>query len=284
MLNKEEIQLETLHSRKVLPFLKWAGGKRWLVSQCIKYFPAKYEKYIEPFLGSGAVFFALNPKQAILADVNPRLIETYIQIRDNHTYVEKLLRSHHRAHSKEYYYNERGKKHPNSPAQRAAQFIYLNRTCWNGLYRVNKKGEFNVPQGTKSSVILDTDDFEAVSCALSSANLYAQDFSNTIALAGRGDFVYIDPPYTVKHKLNGFAKYNERIFCWEDQIRLRNDVVAAIERGALVAISNADHESITDLYRNIGVHKLVKRKSVIAAKARYRGDVEELFILSWDRI
>ena len=228
------------------------------------------------------MFFALRPPKAVLADSNTRLIETYKQVRENPKYVYKLLRRHQSAHSDEYYYLERSRKHPRSTMQRAAQFIYLNRTCWNGLYRVNLKGEFNVPRGTKKSVLLDTDDFQAISNILQGVELIAQNFSKTMALAGSGDLVYVDPPYTVKHKYNGFAKYNERIFCWEDQVRLRDDVIAAIERGALVAVSNADHESLKELYHNIGFHRRISRQSVIASGSAYRGRVDELLILSWD--
>jgi len=150
------------------------------------------------------------------------------------------------------------------------------------LYRVNLKGHFNVPRGTKSTVLFDTDDFVATSAALKDAELFAQDFAKTMAHARRGDFVYVDPPYTVKHTYNGFAKYNDKIFSWEDQVRLRNSVTAAIERGALVAISNADHDSVIELYRNIGARRKLSRKSVIAGSAMNRGTVDELLILSWE--
>lgn len=266
--------------QRFVPFLKWAGGKRWLANQYLDLFPPTYERYIEPFLGGGSVFFALRPQQSILADSNARLIETYIQVRDNPTRVAKLLLRHHRAHSDDYYYSERKRSYPRSAVQRAAQFIYLNRTCWNGLYRVNLKGEFNVPRGTKSSVVLSTDDFEATSEVLRNSDLYAQDFSKTLAHADSGDFVYIDPPYTVKHKYNGFAKYNEKIFSWDDQVRLRDDVVAAIGRGAMVAVSNADHESVAGLYHEVGAHMRISRQSGIAGGASYRGCVDELLILS----
>ena len=266
---------------KVIPFLKWAGGKRWLVRKYLDLFPVTYDRYIEPFLGAGSMFFALRPDRSILADYNARLIETYAQIRDNPTYISRLLRQHQVLHSDEYYYLERKRNHPRSASQRAAQFIYLNRTCWNGLYRVNSKGEFNVPLGTKSSVVLDTDDFAVVAKALENSELIAQDFSVTMEKAGAGDFVYVDPPYTVRHKHNGFAKYNEKIFSWDDQIRLRNAVVSAIGRGALVAVSNAHHPSLSELYRDIGIHKLISRKSIIAAGSEHRGNVDELLILSW---
>ena len=271
------------HANCYVPFLKWAGGKRWLVYEHIGLFPKTFSRYIQPFLGSGSVFFGLAPSSSILADTNERLIETFTQIRDNPLYVYELLRHHHDRHSHEYYYQQRQKCYSDSACERAAQFIYLNRTCWNGLYRVNRRGEFNVPRGTKTSVLLDTDDFSALAEALSQSELLAQDFAHTMARAGAGDFVYIDPPYTVRHKYIGFVKYNEKIFCWEDQVRLRDEVKSAVERGAMVAISNADHESVRELYRSVGSFRSVSRKSVIAAGAQNRGIIDELLILSWEK-
>ncbi len=217
----------------------------------------------------------------MLSDLNPRLIETYQQVRDNPEYIEKILRQHDRLHNKNYYYEMRQKNYPRSPSLRAAQFIYLNRTCWNGLYRVNSIGKFNVPRGTKSRVLLNSDNFISISHALKRSTIVSQDFSKTLQKAGKGDFVYVDPPYTVKHKYNAFTKYNEKIFSWEDQIRLRNEIRSAIDRGAQIAISNADHQSIRYLYRDIGTMIDISRNSVIAANRSHRGRVDELLILSW---
>jgi len=264
---------------QIPPFLKWAGGKRWLVDKHNTLFPKDYDRYIEPFLGSGAVFFHLQPRKAILADANARLIETYAQIRDNGEKVLSALRRHHRNHNSEYYYKERACQR-RAPAERAAQFIYMNRTCFNGLYRVNLKGEFNVPIGTKTDVVLGTDDFPTVGAALKNATLISQDFAQTLADAGAGDFVYIDPPYTVNHKYNGFLKYNEKIFSWKDQVRLRDCVISAIERGATVIVSNADHTSIRELYDGVGTMKCLSRASVIAGNSENRGTVDELLIVS----
>ncbi len=141
------------------------------------------------------------------------------------------FRRHHRLHSEKYYYEERARTHRVAHEQ-AAQFIYLNRTCWNGLYRVNLRGEFNVPIGTKSSVTLETDDFKRISSQLKRATLTHSDFSHTINEAKRGDFLFIDPPYVTRHNFNGFVKYNDNIFSWNDQERLADCVVAAASRGA----------------------------------------------------
>lgn len=280
VLTADPSEMET--SRKPLtPFLKWAGGKRWLARRCREWFDTDYERYIEPFLGSASMFFALRPRASILADSNSRLIEAYIEVRRDPSAVEASLARYQQLHDNEYYYAERGRQYPDSAAERAAQFIYLNRTCWNGLYRVNGRGEFNVPRGTKESVVLETDDFPAIAASLERATLVAQDFQDTMCLAGRGDLVYVDPPYTVKHNHNAFRKYNEKIFSWEDQVRLKKAVVAAIGRGAKVAVSNADHKSVKELYRGVGRQRSIGRKSVISGRAQHRGEINELLVLSW---
>ena len=263
------------------PFLKWAGGKRWLARRCMELFDTDYERYIEPFLGGASMFFALRPSKSILADCNKRLIETYIEVRRDPEAIASALRRYQKLHSDDFYYSERKRKYARSARKRVAQLIYLNRTCWNGLYRVNCRGEFNVPRGTKTSVVLDTDDFCAVASALEGAELIAQDFDTTLSTAGEGDLVYVDPPYTVKHNYNGFGKYNENIFSWEDQVRLKAAVAAAIERGAKVAVSNADHATLRDLYRGVGRLETIRRQSVISGIARHRGEISELLIRSW---
>lgn len=260
----------------IQPFLKWAGGKRWLVKNHPDIFPVEYNRYIEPFLGSAAVFFHLKPKQALLSDTNSELINTYISIRDNYAQVEALLNQYQKRHSKEFYYQMRSKR-CRTPVTRAAKFLYLNRTCWNGLYRVNLKGQFNVPVGTKTNVILDSDNFEALSKQLQGIELLNQDFEKSIDMAEEGDFIFADPPYTVKHNQNGFVKYNETLFSWEDQLRLKDSLYRAKQRGAIVLLTNADHDSIKSLYLNSESTPLV-RNSVIAGTSSKRGKYSELVI------
>lgn len=231
----------------VKPFLKWAGGKRWLLSGHNSIFPSTFKNYYEPFLGSGAAFFFLQPNKAILADKNASLIKTYEAIKKDWHKVIIHLNEHHINHSSEYYYKIR-KQNPRGIYSAAARFIYLNRTCWNGLYRVNLKGQFNVPIGTKNSVILPGDDFESVALLLQGAEILRSDFEEIIDRAGEDDFVYIDPPYTINHSDNGFIKYNDELFSWPDQIRLKEASMRAVKRGAKVIISNAHHETIEDLY------------------------------------
>lgn len=261
------------------PFLKWAGGKRWLVGERVHNFPARYERYIEPFLGSGAVFFALQPKSAILADTNRQLVETYIAIQQDWRKLVSLLRKHHRMHTKAHYYAVR-RSMPRTMHVRAARLLYLNRTCWNGLFRVNKRGQFNVPIGTKKNVLLKTDDFEYVHKLLRNVILECSDFEPIIDSARKGDLVFVDPPYTVKHNHNGFTKYNEKLFSWQDQVRLRDCLIRAKERGALIVATNANNRSVRKLYLQGFKVRSVQRLSVIAADSRRRGKSTELLIKS----
>ena len=224
------------------------------------------------------MFFESQPSNAVLSDANKRLIELYIVIRDNLDEFEHLIKQHASAHSKNYYYEIRSKE-LETPVSRAAQFLYLNRTCWNGLYRENLRGQFNVPIGTKQTVIFQADNFLAWSKALQRAHLLHRDFEVAINEAREGDFVFVDPPYTVRHNMNGFVKYNQNIFAWSDQIRLRDALLRAVRRGVLFAVTNADHESIRELYAGIGEQRQLTRHSVIAGKAAYRGRSTELLIV-----
>lgn len=264
------------------PFLKWAGGKRWLTSQNNDFLPdpTTFNRYFEPFLGGGAVFFYLSPVTGFLSDLNSDLVNCYQIIRSDWRALNTELKRYQRHHSEEFYYQIRSYR-PVNPIYKAARFIYLNRTCWNGLYRVNKKGEFNVPIGTKTKVILETDDFEKLAERLINFEILVSDFENIIDRAERDDFVFIDPPYTVKHNLNGFIKYNETLFSWDDQIRLRNAVKRAAQRGAKVLILNADHRSLRELYENVGEMCSLDRASIIAGNSEARGTYTELAIKCW---
>lgn len=263
------------------PFLKWAGGKRWLTKSYPEVLWKQHNRYFEPFLGSGAVFFYMRPKEGLISDLNKDLINCYQCIRDDWKAVQDMLMEHSRLHDDDYYYDVRGRVE-NDRYARAAQFVYLNRTCWNGLYRVNRQGVFNVPRGTKDSVILPDDDFKAVSEALGYVDIRCSDFEETIELAGAGDLVFIDPPYTVMHNKNGFVKYNEKIFSWGDQVRLRNIAVNASARGAKVLITNANHESVRELYGRAGFDISERtRASLISGKSGSRGKQSEIIISNY---
>ena len=269
-------------NEKVGPFLKWAGGKRWLVRSDSQISPLVYKKYFEPFIGGGAVFFSMNHNSFLIADANVELVNCYNAIRSDFQAVKSSLAIHHRKHSFDYYYKIRASQ-PSTSHTRAAKFIYLNRTCYNGLYRVNRKGGFNVPKGTTEKVILESDDFGRVSKKLQNGKILHQDFEQTISMANDGDFIFIDPPYTVKHNMNGFVSYNEKIFSWEDQERLKTSIVEAVKRGVMVTLTNADHSSIRELYDGLCEIQSVSRSSLIAGRAKNRGKTTEVIMrFGWD--
>ncbi|MEA9884000.1 Dam family site-specific DNA-(adenine-N6)-methyltransferase [Xanthomonas campestris pv. raphani] len=262
-----------------LPFLKWAGGKRWLTRDTtITSRIPKGLRYVEPFLGSAAMFFHALPDKALLNDFNADLIDTYRAIKEDWRGVVALLKRHQTLHLKDisYYYSVRDSA-PESGNAKAARFIYLNRTCFNGLYRVNRRGQFNVPRGSKDTVVMSTDNFELISFILKNAQLSHGDFGNVIRKCGAGDFIFADPPYTVKHNHNGFIKYNEQLFSWADQVRLRDELASAAIRGASVVATNADHPSIHELYADFEV-TIAERSSVMSSIASRRKKTTEVVI------
>jgi DNA adenine methylase len=261
----------------VKPFLKWAGGKRWLFDSSFVSSLPTFQRYVEPFVGGGAGFFKLKPGKAILSDLNPDVIEIYRVVRDQPKELAGALRVHHESHDRNYYYDIRGAV-PDTKLERAARTLYLNRTCWNGLYRVNRQGKFNVPIGTKIKVLDEDEDFSAYSKILIGAELMCCDFADTIDRCGEGDLLFVDPPYTVKHNFNGFVKYNESIFTWSDQVRLAAKLREAAIRGADVVMTNADHPSVRTLYDPISNPVSVGRASVISGTPNGRGKTTELVI------
>lgn len=263
------------------PFLKWAGGKRWFVQKHADLFPKTYNRYIEPFLGGGSVFFHLQPTQSILGDTNPDVIAAYHSIKQDWKALMRSLRYHDRNHSDEHYYSVRG-RNPSKTISRASRMLYLNRTCFNGIYRVNHRGEFNVPRGTKDTVIMETDKFDEISRLLKGTDIRLADFEVLVDEAGSGDFVFADPPYTVRHNLNGFVKYNEKLFSWQDQERLVAALIRARDRGVQVLSTNANHSSVRELYRDKGFRLITTSHfSSISASAENRKQFEELIVLSY---
>ncbi len=226
------------------------------------------------------MFFHLRPEKAFLGDTNEELISSYRGIRDRWRKAEALLRKHERKHSDEHYYSIRDQK-PLSHAERAARLIYLNRTCFNGIYRVNRDGEFNVPRGTRDSVFFKTDDFATIARLLRQAKLRVVDFEVLVNEAERNDLIFADPPYTVRHNLNAFIKYNEKLFSWEDQVRLATALARARDKGAHIVSTNANHRSVRELYHSRGFRlQTISRFSGISADPESRRRFEELLILS----
>jgi DNA adenine methylase len=262
------------------PFLKWAGGKRWFVQKHADLLPKSYNRYIEPFLGGGSVFFHLQPTHSILGDTNPDVISAYCGIKQDWKALVQSLQNHDRNHSDEYYYSIRSSK-PRAIISRASRMLYLNRTCFNGIYRVNRQGEFNVPRGTKDAVLMESDKFEEISQLLKSADIRLVDFEVLIDEAESGDFIFADPPYTVRHNFNGFVKYNEKLFSWHDQERLAAALIRARGRGVQVLSTNANHSSVRELYNDKDFHlSITSRFSSISAAPKNRKQFEELIILS----
>jgi DNA adenine methylase len=263
----------------IIPFLKWAGGKRWLIKNHPNIFPTNYNTFIEPFVGGGSVYFHLCPDKAIISDLNSDLINTYESIKNDWKYLFSLLKIHHRKHNPDYYYKIRDSNYSDI-YKKAARFIYLNRTCWNGLYRVNLNGKYNVPVGTKTNVILSSDNFKLISDQLKDTKILNSDFESIVKISKKGDLLFADPPYTVQHNNNGFLKYNEKLFHWNDQVRLRDSLVEAKRRGVKIIVTNADHPCIHELYKDDFEMFPLKRISKIAAKSEFRNPCNELIIRS----
>lgn len=239
--------------------------------------PAEFGTYFEPFLGGGALFFSIAPDRAVLADSNADLIQMYECVRDDHMRIAKLVKSW--KNSKGEYYRIRASR-PKSRFKQAARFLYLNRTCWNGLYRVNQQGHFNVPYGrTQDRVLIDEDTLRRAARALNMADLKVSDFEEVIDAAQQGDVVYLDPPYTGMHSNNGFIRYNEKLFSWEDQVRLANKAAELAERGCTVIVSNANHRDIVGLYQSFQPIP-ADRSSRIAGDSNHRGTAKEIVLVS----
>lgn len=275
------------------PFLKWAGGKTQLLDQFSRLYPREFAAYHEPFVGSGAVYFHLKSlkmngtlngsmTRAYLTDCNDELVNCYRVVQNNVDELIKLLTRHKRRHSHEYYYKVRSQ----DPAQlnnmqRAARLIYLNKTCFNGLYRVNRDGQFNVPMGRyQNPAILDEARLKVVSQSLQSAHINYSSFKEVLNKATWGDFIYFDPPYHPLSKTSNFTSYTENNFGNHEQSELA-DVFRELDRkGCKVMLSNSSARFIWKLYEGFKrVH--VKAARLINSKAQKRGKISELVILNY---
>lgn len=255
------------------PLFRWPGGKRWLVPTLMELVPERFGTYYEPFFGAGALFFAVRPTTAVLSDKNHELMDCYRAVSEEHCQVAANLRALPR--NRDGYCQVRA-SNPTDRAERAARLIYLTTLAFNGIYRVNRQGEFNVPYGGREYPALGSEgSLASHAAALGSAEIRAGDFETAVASAKRGDLVYLDPPYTVAHSNNGFLRYNEHIFSWKDQERLAAVAGELDERGCVVIVSNAAHESIRALYRRFRVIT-VSRRSLIAADPSHRQSTDEL--------
>lgn len=261
------------------PFLKWAGGKRWLVPKILKNLP-KFNVYYEPFVGSGALFFALEPRSAILSDSNPELMNCYRAVRNHCKSVINVLNELRIA--KKTFYEIREKFWlEDDRIKKAAYFIYLNKTCWNGLYRVNRDGKFNVPVGRHVRVgykVFDPEHLQCASRLLKRATIKCGDFEEAVKGARKNDLVYFDPPYITTHLKDSFIKYNSILFHQSDELRLAQLAEKLARRGTLVVLSNAAHPLIKDQYNGVFLKTELLRPSLIAGDPTKRTKFLELLV------
>lgn len=262
-------------SEPVEPFLKWPGGKRWLISRLVE-LVAKIEinRYFEPFAGGAALYFALQPRHATLSDINADLINTYRQVKYHVPDIIKRLKR--LSVDQETYYSIRAEE-PTIRLDRAVRFLYLNRTAFGGIYRLNRKGRFNVPFGggqRTPAVLWERDLLLPAARVLRQTELLAEDFQAVLQNAGRGDLVYCDPTYTVSHSDNGFIRYNESNFRWEDQKRLAEVCRQLQARGATVVVSNASHPAVSSIFKASETY-LFARPSTVCPQANSRRIVQE---------
>jgi DNA adenine methylase len=240
------------------PFLRWAGGKTWLLKHLSNLTSNKYANYHEPFLGGAAVFFYLKPQsQSYLSDLNEDLIETYLAIKKDAPAVVKTLRTFKNSEREYYDIRERDYK---SNIKRAAKFIYLNQTSYNGIYRVNLNGIYNVPFGFRKKEFLDIKCLLSAQKALKNATIFKKDFSGVTTKIKKGDLIFLDPPYTVSHNNNGFIKYNEKLFSMDDQVRLSEYIDKIKSRKAFYILTNAAYKKIEDIFEK-GDRKLILERS-----------------------
>lgn len=269
------LNAEVAAAKSLSPFLRWAGGKRWLVPDILKLLgETPVNRYHEPFLGGASVFFALSPGGEVrLSDLNTDLITVYRRVRDNPDGVAEILERYE--NTSDCYYSARA-SNPATDDELAGRFIYLNHTSYNGIYRVNLRGEYNVPYGNRSRTKMpDRESLEEVSRRLQGVELYGRSFEISLGDVNEGDLVFLDPPYTVAHNNNGFVKYNQHLFSFEDQKLLAKSIKEISDKGARFILTNAAHKSIEELFSPLGRKMTVARRNVIGGVNANRGRANE---------
>lgn len=256
------------------PFLRWAGGKNWLVKHLHNIIPKKgFMNYHEPFLGGASIFLSINPsRQAFLSDLNKELIETYSTLKSKPDEIIHVLKQF--KNNEDFYYDLRSKI-VSEPVEQAARFIYLNQTSFNGIYRVNLKGEYNVPFGHRRKNFLEEDKLKLVSKRLQKAELLHGDFEITKPNIKKKDLVFLDPPYTVSRNDNGFIKYNQKLFSVEDQERLSCLIDFIKRKEAYYILTNAAHKKIEEIFEKDDRKIEMSRASLIGGQNAERGHTKE---------
>ena len=277
------VVLEKL-KEETYPIVKWVGGKRQLMFELLKNMPEDYNRYFEPFIGGGALFFELQPDNAYISDMNEELINLYQVVRDNVDELITDLQKHDI--SKEYFMEirniDRTEKYQNwSNIQKASRFIYLNRTCFNGMYRVNSKGEFNVPFGHyKNPRILDENNLINCSNLLQRTEIKHADFSEILKKVKKGDFVYFDPPYVPLSETSSFTSYTKDGFDMDMQFKLRDVCDELDSMGVKFLLSNSDTKLVNELYENYNIKKVFASRQ-INANADGRGKITEVLVRNY---
>lgn len=264
---------------KPKPFVKWAGGKRQLITILLQEAPTEFNTYIEPFVGGGALLFEILPERAIINDINAELINAYRVIKDNPDELIEDLKKH--KNTEEYFYKIRALNLEKlSPLERASRFIYLNKTCFNGLYRENSKGQFNVPFGKyKNPKIVDEENIKVVSQYLNTAyiKILNTDYKKVCQMAQKGDFIYLDPPYHPISKTASFTKYTKYDFTEQDQIQLSEIFKELDKKGCYVMLSNSNTDFIKDLYRDYEIKEIQAHRAINSnGKGRKKANIEVL--------
>ncbi len=272
------------------PFVKWAGGKTQLLDEIVSLMPKNYNRYFEPFVGGGALFLKIAPRDSVINDFNSDLICAYRCMKDKDEYDKILeqLNYYQKHHSEQQYYQVREMdRGPNfnrlTPSQRAARLIYLNKSCFNGLYRVNAKGYFNVPSAKKKDVhCYDEKLFKEIAEYMQSTKceILNGDFEKAVEDAKKGDFVYFDPPYDTWDEKESFTSYVKNPFGKEEQMRLANVYKQLSNRGVYVMLSNHNTSFIRELYKDFHIHVVNARRN-INANGLGRGNVEEVLITNY---
>ena len=272
------------------PFTKWTGGKRQLLPVIRELMPKTYNRYFEPFVGGGALFFDLTPKDAVINDFNAELINCYQQIKDNPKELIEILKVHQEYNSKEYYLDLRSADRDEridmmSEVQRAARILYMLRVDFNGLYRVNSKNQFNVPYGRyKNPKIVDEELISAISVYLNNNQLEIKtgDFEKAVLDVQPGDFVYFDPPYIPLSETSAFTSYTHEGFSFADQVRLRDAFKRLSDTGAYVMLSNSSSALVEELYKDFNIH-YVEATRTNGAKSSSRGKISEIIVTNYEK-
>lgn len=266
------------------PVIKWAGGKRQLLPELRRRLPSSYNRYFEPFIGGGALYFDIAPLDAYISDINPELVNLYEVIRDDVEALISDLSSHE--NSLEYYNEIRAlDRNPNytniSPVRKASRFIYLNKTCFNGLYRVNRKGFFNVPFGRYANPnFLNKESLYVASEVLQTAQIECASFENILNFVKKGDFVYFDPPYIPLSQTASFTSYSKEDFGMDKQVQLKSLCDKLSAMGVNFILSNSDTPISNDLYSEYNVEKIYASRS-INSKADGRGKIAEIIVRNY---